>query len=261
MKKSLAMLAAAAAFAMALAGCAGGQAETGSSEMAIDDQAMSIIANGLEQRWDYADAHAEDTAENLKGAVQAEIDADASLKDAKFEDKELQAEVLDYLNTLDDSMDVLNSYGYGSTEYYDRWYDVYDERTSIVKTLVDDYGLEVDESHQSTLDELTANGNSAQQKAEIEKSLTKIFDKVTFDKEDDGYGYYTYSAIIENTTDYTFNNFSITLALYDSDGVRQGETYCSVNTWKSGEKAKFESESDIDAKKVEVELPDYYDYE
>lgn len=235
----------------------------------IDDQAMAVIANGFCERSDYLDDHEDEYdltdsseyATYLKGAVQTEIDADAELRDANFDDKNLQEDVLSYLNLLDESMDVLNNYSLTTFDGTERWDDVYNQRTQLIKKFVEDYGMTVDEQYQDAIDQMVANGTQVQKQADVEESLQTIFSNVTFEKTDEGYGCYTYSAVVENTTEYTFNDLWVTLALYDADGVRQGETTAVVSTWSAGEKARFEAGSEIDAATVKVELPDYLDYE
>ena len=51
---------------------------------------------------------------------------------------------------------------------------------------------------------------------------------------------------------------SITLGLYDADGVRQDEAYADVNSWGPGEKVRFEAYGSVDAQSVKVE-PTYYE--
>jgi hypothetical protein len=79
-----------------------------------------------------------------------------------------------------------------------------------------------------------------------------------FEQIDDGYGNYTYSATVKNTSDLSFENVSLVLGLYDSDGVRQGESYVSANTWAAGETVKFEGYGTINAAQIKVEI-NYYE--
>lgn len=79
-----------------------------------------------------------------------------------------------------------------------------------------------------------------------------------FEQTDDGYGNYTYSATVKNTSDLSFENVSLVLGLYDSDGVRRGESYVSANTWAAGETVKFEGYGTINATQIKVEI-NYYE--
>ncbi|MDI9589449.1 MAG: FxLYD domain-containing protein [Acidobacteriota bacterium] len=247
-------------FALLLCGCSNSASTQSASEGPdyADDEAMTIIAKGLEARWAIIDATSyEDNAENLKKAVNAELEIDKPLRDRQFEDAKMQGDVLNYINTLEDSLEVLEKYPYQSSDYYDKWDSVYNTRTSQLKNLVDKYDLTVSENKQSTLDELLTAGTAAQNKTERDDAINGLFEKATFEKTDQGYGYYEYTATIENTTDFSFKDVGIVLALYDSEGVRAGETYTSIKSWDKGEKARFEAGSDIDAEKVKASV-DYY---
>ena len=50
-----------------------------------------------------------------------------------------------------------------------------------------------------------------------------MLSSANFEKSDDGYGLYTYTAIVENTSDISFENVYLNVALYDADGVRAEE--------------------------------------
>lgn len=248
------------AFMLLLCGCSNSATTQSSSSGPdyADDEAMTIIARGLEARWAITDSKDfEENAENLKQAVDAELVIETLLRDRQFENPKMQEDVLKYINTLESSLEVLEQFPYGSTDYYAKWEAAFNERTAELKNLVEKYGLSVSEANQSTLNELFTAGTAAQNKTERDDAINKLFEKVEFDKTDDGNGFYEYSAVIENTTDYSFEDVGIVLGLYDSDGVRAGETSTSINTWEKGEKARFEATSDIDAKKVKIEV-EYY---
>lgn len=246
--------------AFCLVGCGGTPAE---DKGLTNEQAMSTIAKGLEKRWDITDSQAykdDDTSASLKKAVQAEIDADASLRNAKFEDPKLQELVLSYLNLLDDSMEVIATYSYASYEYAVKWTEVYNKRTALIKTFVDEYGLTVSSKYEDVLDDLVKTGGVAQKNAAADEALNNLFANVTFEQKSQGYGNYTYTAIVENTSEYTFTDVSIILALYDKDEVRTDEAYASANNWEPGEKVKFEGYGDVDTSKIKVEV-NYYQVE
>lgn len=245
-------------FALLLSGCSGASQGSSSGPDYADDEAMAIIAKGLEARWAVTDsATYEDNAENLKKAVNAELDVDKALRDRQFEDSKMQEDVLKYINKLDDSLKVLEEYPYDSYDYSEKWSAVYNERTQILKTFVESYGLTVSKDKQSTLDKLLTAGTAAKNKSERDDAINALFEKAEWEKVDKGYGYYEYTATIANSTDYDYKGVSVVLALYDNEDVRAGEAYASINTWEKGEKARFEAGSDIDAARVKAKV-DYY---
>lgn len=209
-----------------------------------DDEAMSVIAKGFKARADFLESSEYTGSDaDLKKAVQIEIDADSALKSREFEDSSLHELVLSYINTLDDQMDVLNNYSSSSVDYYTAWQKVFDQRSIYLKKMVDDYGLTVDDSVKDYLDEIIANGNGASKKADVEASVNAIVNGATFEVADSGYGWYEYTTVLENTTDYDFSDLSIVVALYDSDGVKAEELYASTNGWAKGEKVKLDAGS------------------
>ncbi|KFI66178.1 putative secreted protein [Bifidobacterium cuniculi] len=172
----------------------------------------------------------------------------------------MQEKVLAYLNVLQESMDVINNYRYGSVEYDEQWTKVFDKRTEILKTFVEDYGLKMGSAKdQATLDELVANGTSAAQSRNEKETIEKLVSSLKFEKKKEDYGdYYTYTAVGENTSDLSFENVSIVVGLYDADGVKT-EGYASANLWEAGEKVKFEVVAQqVDAKEIKATVQ-YYD--
>lgn len=105
---------------------------------------------------------------------------------------------------------------------------------------------------------MIANGAAATEKSRIDEALETLMSSVTFEKQNDGYGFITYVAIVENTTGVDFGNVSMTLGLYDADGVRAQDTYLSTTSWPAGEKVKFETISEVDAVETRVAI-DYYE--
>lgn len=227
-----------------------------------DDEAMEIVASGYEKRSDVIEGQGapEDDAAQKKNyieAVEAELSVTGELKDRQFEDSKLQEKVVAYINTLNDSLDVLDSYAISDYEFWDAWQSVYDERTSILKDFVDNYDLKVGEKYQGSFSELIANGKAATERAKAEDAINGLVSAVTWEKVDEGYGNFTYVAVVENTTEFTFEDVSITLALYDADGVRAEESYASTKSWAPGEKVKFEAFAQTDATQVKATV-DYY---
>ena len=257
MKKRVLALALTALMCMGvvgLTGC-GGQ---GSADAYVDDTAMTTIARGYEKRSDYISSHDTNSSKGLKAAVQAEIDNDAELKDAKFEDSKMQETVIAYLNSLDAQMEVLNQNEYGSWDYIEAWSKAYDKRSQILKTMVDEYGLKVGDKYKDDLADIVANGTSVSKKAGIEDALNTLFKNAKWEKKDDGYGSCTYVAVIKNTTYYNFKTVSLNVGVYDKDDVKT-DNYASVNNWKKGEKAKFEVYTDdIDVDRLEA-VVDWYE--
>lgn len=259
-KTVLSVLAACVLATAGLSGCASGEQKAGEIDYA-DDEAMAVIADGWVERSKALEGSDEkEGAEydaQLKAAIQTEIDADAQLKDRQFESTEMQEDVLAYLNSLDAQMDVVNNYSSSGLEFYEKWNEAYDNRTTILKTLSDEYGLSVDGEYKAEFEKILTDGTNAIENASKKEAIEGIVSGASWESVDDGFGYYTYTAIVENTSEYDFKNVSIVVGLYDADGVRT-ETYANANSWKAGDKVKFEAYgNDVKADRVEATVSYY----
>ena len=217
----------------------------------VDDKAMNVIAAGFERRSDVIESNANDddphSTENIQEAIEAEIKNDKELKNARFKDSKMQQDVITYLNLLDDQLKVTEDYSQSSADYYEEWNKVYDKRSAQLKKLVDNYGLEVGEKYKDDFNDLIKNGKSVAEKTRYEDAINSLIQGANFEKSDDGYGLYTYTAVVENTSGISFSNVSLTLALYDADDIKAEETYADTSSWAPGEKVKFEAMADVDA--------------
>lgn len=228
-----------------------------------DDEAMSIIADGFERRSDTIDAMEQSGADtqtnaNLKTIVQSELDTVKGLASRQFEDTALQEHVIAYINTINDSIDLLDTASTGSTTFNEQWNDIRDQRSTLLDIFVDEYGLTVEDRYQADLDELTANGAEVTERNRVEETINQLISDATFEKRDEGYGNFTYTATIQNGSDIDFGNVGIVLALYDEQNVKVSETYANTSSWMAGETIRFEAYATVDAASVKASV-DYYE--
>lgn len=227
----------------------------------VDGKAMNVIATGFEKRSDIIESNANDddphSTKNIQEAIEAEIKNDEELKNARFKDSKMQQDVITYLNLLDDQLKVTEDYSQSSADYYEEWNKVYDKRSAQLKKLVDNYGLEVGEKYKDDFNDLIKNGKSVAEKTRYEDAINSLIQGANFEKSDDGYGLYTYTAVVENTSGISFSNVSLTLALYDADDIKAEEIYADTSSWAPGEKVKFEAMSDVDAARVVASVSSY----
>lgn len=261
MKKILASVAS-IALVLCLSACGAGAPSGSSKPDYADDEVITSIAQGLENRFDAADKHdatgAKTDADYYASLINEELDQILPYRDRKFEDPDLQEAVLSYANLLEDALELTETYPVDSTEFYEKWTKLYDERTVQLQQFVNDYGLTVDDSHQDTLDELLINANAVTQRTETEDAVNALANSIVFEQQDEGYGSYTYTATVQNTSGMDFGNFSLVLALYDADGVRAEETYASVSSWANGETVRFEAYGTTDAAQIKASV-NYYE--
>lgn len=244
-------------------GCSSGTTSSGSSTPDYaDDEAMGIIADGWNQRSAIIEGDSSSSGSDngtnwtaVKRGIQTEIDNDASLKNRPFEDTQMQEDVIAYLNSLDDQMNVLDNYSQTDFDFYDQWSKAYNKRSVLLKKFVDEYGFSVDSKYQEALDQILANGSQVNTKNDQQNAINSLFANAQWEKS--GSEYYEYTTVVTNTTDYNFKSVSLTVSLYDADGVKT-ESFASANSWNKGEKMKFTASSNVDAQKV-VASVEYFD--
>lgn len=86
-----------------------------------------------------------------------------------------------------------------------------------------------------------------------ESAVKSLVDSIQFQMvNDDGYGYKTYQAIVENTTDIDFETFSVNINLLNGEGVIVESFYDSVTNFGKGVKAQLEFSTDKEFASTQV---------
>lgn len=238
-----------------LTGCS----SSSSDEVKYADQDfIKSMSKGLEARWALTDKAPDgaSTIEEMQSYIQAELDELSQYETATFEDTKLQEKAIKYINILKDSYENANYYL--SDKDYDKWQEYIDQRAVLIKDFVDNYGLTVSDKYQSNLDEFISNGKSVETKSAQEEAINKLVDSLNFKmSEDDGYGWKTYTATLENTSDYDISDLGLEINLLDKEGTIIGSEYANANNVKKGQKAKLEFSTDEDFDKLETTISYY----
>lgn len=232
----------------ALVGCGSGAS--------VDEQFEADLMNGLSSRWeltskDDIDGFDEnDTAVQYESYINAELDAVSKYKDQTFEDEELGELANSYIDVLQKSKDTLEYF-----ENYEKWgaawADVYDDRTELLLKLNDKLEIQFSsEEDQKNFDGLLSEGR-------VVMSVRELMATTKFEKTASDYGWNTYTAVVENTTDETFDYFSFEIKLIDNDGVTVETTSAYTENWVPGDKVKFEFETDTSFVEMEITNCDY----
>ena len=261
MRKLITMSVVAFVLAFACAGCSGsGQvsASSSSEEQYADQQFITDLARALEARWAITDIQddAEDERTRRTKAVDAELDILSDYSSAKFEDSALQEKVVGYINALKAQKDSLDYYAVDSEKYNDDWEKAYDTRTQLLKSFVNDYGLEVSDKHANTLKDLITNATLVDEQNAQQAAVDALCAAMVFAPGGDEFGH-EYVAVVENTSGIAFDSFVININLLDADGVVIDSIGDSVNNWEPGQKAKFDFYSPDDFASVSVK-PSYW---
>ena len=238
-----------------LAACSSSSDEPSYSDKAF----INSMAKGLEARWAIIDKNGEgheDTVQDYKDFIQAELDQVEKYQSAAFEDTTLQEKALAYINVLKESMENVD-YAFSDTDYQ-KWSDIYDKRTIMIKDFVDNYGLTVSSKYQDDLDGIVANGKTAGVQSDQKAALESLVAGLQFELVENDYGWKKYEAVLENTTDYDITTMSIDVSLLDKDGVILETQYTSADNVAKGQKARLEFSTEQDFDRYELVL-DYFE--
>ena len=232
-----------------LCGCSSNEKKAeGTTEIQYaDDDFIKALRKGLEARWSIEepeeyDYGSEEHKKYYTSIVDAEIEAIESFSNKKFKDSKLQEKALKYINMIKQQKEALDYLGVDSEKYEKLWGEAYDERTKLIVEFYQNYGLIVSDKYEDTIKQMTTNAQIVEKNEETEKQVQDIMANIKFEKnkeKSDGYSSY-YAAIVENTTDVTFEYFGIDINLFDKEDVILESTQDSVENWKPGTKARFE---------------------
>ena len=215
-----------------------------------DQDFIKSVSKGLEARWKLqAEQSDSNTLESMKEAVQTELNAVEEYKTAAFEDSVLQEKALKYINVLNNCLE--NVEYFVSSNDYDKWTAIYNERTILIKDFVDNYGLTVSDKYQDSLGQLVSDGKSAGEQAAQREAMENIVNNLEFKMKEDSYGYKTYEAILENTTDYEISTLSLDISLLDAEGVIVETAWASVENVSKGQKARLEFSTEAEFDKMQ----------
>lgn len=236
--------------ALLLIGTLSACSSSGGGEKTADKDFIKSVGKGLEARWAITDAKEELTVEDMKKAIQVEIDAVEKYKSASFEDSVLQEKALGYINILNESMENVE-YFFSTDEGSLKWDDIYNQRTMMIKDFVDNYGLTVSDKYQKDLDELVANGKTAVAQAQQKEAIEGLIKKLEFEQVENDYGYKKYEAVLDNTTDYDIVTLELDISLLDSAGVIVATEHSYIENVSKGQKAKVEFQTDAEFERIE----------
>lgn len=187
--------------------------------------------------------------EYLKEAVLKEKDILEKYKDVEFDNPELGKLAKDYINGLNKQEESLKYYSNDIEKYEKLWAEGYDIRSTTLTTLVDKFGLELDEK---SFEELKNNAQVVKEKNDVKAKVDEMIKSIKFEKVKEEYDWKDYEAIVQNTAGVEFDNFYLDVKLLDSDGVVIESIPVSTNgTWNKDQKVKLTFSTDKKFEKIE----------
>lgn len=227
-----------------------------------DKDFLNSFVVGLQKRWDYveSDQGKKDSddkySDYIVKANEYELNSLKKYKDEKFKDSKLQEKAIAYINAINKNIDTAKKYtGFDLLEKSEASHS---ERTVILTEIIKEYKPKFDEKYQKYADDLMKKGNQAKEENAQKEAVNNLFTNVTFNKTDDGYGFFNCTATVENTTKYTIKNLSLSIKLIDDSNTVLQTTYASADNWTPGQKYNFEFGTDKNFTKTEISV-DYFE--
>lgn len=157
-------------------------------------------------------------------------------ENATFDNPRLEKLSKDYIDGLNKQKDAITYYSTDYTKFYDLWNEGYYTRSVAIISLVDEFNLDISDEMKN---EFNNTAKIANEKTEQETAVKALFDSIVFTASKTEGNYTTYTAIVENTTPYSFEYLSLNINLISNDVILE-TAYDNISNWKSGEKAQFE---------------------
>lgn len=223
-----------------------------------DDDFVKDFGKGLEKRWKLTDAdenkdgyddielNSDQWKKMMLTYINAELDTIEKYTNEKFENTALQENAIKYINLLKQQKESCDYITVDYDKYSEKADEIYNERSKIIKDMVENYGVTVDEKYQDTLNEFLTNSQLVEEDESLKEAVGLMLGKIEITTTDDGTGYYTCEGYVENTTGYDFDNISIKFNLYDDEGVLVDNQPCYLENFTNGTKARLEFYTDQD---------------
>ncbi len=177
-----------------------------------DKKFIKAVEKGLDNRWTYLETKEYQNLnekEGLEKAIDKELEKIKGFKNAEFDNPELGKLALDYITSVEAQKEALKYYN-NAEKYYNKWDKAYDKRSECIVTLVEKYGLKVDEEGYKDLKD---NAQVVKEENKINDALDKEMKKVEFEMVSNEYGWKKYEAIVQNTTGAEIQDFYLDISL------------------------------------------------
>ena len=220
----------------------------------VDESFILSLGDALEKRFDAADKlDTEKDAlsnveyyEKLSGVIDIEKHALADYRTGTFQDPKLQEYAISYINILEESQSVLADVEFDYLTATDAYDKAYNNRLKLLSIFVSDYGLTVDETHYDTLNSMMKKAQNVIKNESAKEAVKSILSNLVFEEVENSYGWKTYRAILDNTSEYGIQYISYTIDLMDADGIVIEQAYAGVNNVSPGKKYNVEFSTDKD---------------
>lgn len=135
------------------------QAKICEDKLTVDSEYLRAMAKGLMKRWDQVNADESngdifDVGKCYSNYCDIELKHIECYENAKFQDAALESDVKEYIDLIRKAKDATQFYNIDYLQYSNEWDETYAKRVVLIKIFVDNYGLQVDDEHKSTLNDI-----------------------------------------------------------------------------------------------------------
>ncbi len=251
MKKRVLTMLFAAFSILPIFGCSDDQMESDTPEYA-DSAFMSDLSESLMARWDEAakldqsgyDPYSKEYQEDLIALIDIELNNISEYRSATFEDRNLQEAAISYINILEDTKEAANLLTIDYEDYSLKWTESYNERSKAIAEFASDFGLTVDEAHQSELNDFIGTAQQIEDDEALQEKVNNMLAGLQFSATEQSGSYVTYSATLTNNTGADFAYINMTIDLIDENELILEQAYCNVGVLADGKSILLEFVSD-----------------
>ena len=241
--------------------------EKSTYEASVDGQFLRALAKGLTARWvkeneNTMGGYEIEDAETNREYCQIELDQIEEFYEMTFDNPDLQADARKYIDYLKDAQAATNHYNMDYSLYYEKWSSIHAERTILLKKMVDEYGLKIDEKYKKKFDSLMNDAAAATETKKLKQSIDDMCKAFEVTVKKDDWGYKTYNIKMKNTTNLTFEYFYVDANIVDEQGniVTTGSSG-QIESWKPGVEANTQfwvEKDDIDINNYSITYTPHY---
>lgn len=237
-------------------------------QLSPDGSFIRELGKGLDERWAQSDKDDAGKRPSLSEGAKCANYCDIELKHVEqfenqtFNDATLGTEAKSYIETLRKAKESTQYETIDYAKFMTDWTTQYTERSMLIQKFVQNNGLKVSAKYQNYLNELTTSGTGANAQKAAKDSIQKMVDGFKITMSTDEFGSKVYKMDMTNTTQMTFETFSVEISLLDAEGAIKYTGYSGmVSSWTPGQKATVDvyfNDMNVDPSKFTVKYVPRY---
>lgn len=208
-------------------------------ELSTDARFIKNLSKGLVERWEFTDEHPEKTPDVITQFSEIELKHIGEFSNKKFNNADLGKDAKEYINSLKEAEAAAKYFQVDQITFQKKWNEAFEKRILLLKKFVDKNELKIDQKYQERLNELLTAAGAKQEEVNAKDRVQAMTKEFKINEATDEYGFKSYKINMKNTTDKTFDYFSVDISLEDQTGKIVGNgNSAQVQAWKPGQEAE-----------------------